>query len=135
MNCPFCPPKLHDGRQEITLQNDLYLFIQQEHPLLIDSGCIIPKAHRETPFDLTQEEWHSTHDLLHAVKKLLDERHSPDGYTIGWNCGESGDQTVFHAHLHVIPRFADEPHAGRGIRNWLKQDENKRSNTQEQTQP
>ena len=43
MNCPFCPPKLHDARQEITLQNDLYLFIQQEHAVFINSGCIIPK--------------------------------------------------------------------------------------------
>ncbi len=35
-------------------------------------------------------------------------------------------QTVFHAHLHVIPRFAAEPHAGKGIRYWLKQESNRR---------
>ena len=126
MSCPFCPRQLHDDRQEIILQNDLCLFIQQEQPVLIGSGCIIPKVHRETPFDLTQEEWHSTYDLLHEVKTLLDEQHAPDGYTIGWNCGATGGQTVFHVHLHVIPRFADEPYAGRGIRNWLKRDENRR---------
>ena len=83
MSCPFCPPKLHDDRQEITWQNDLYLLIQQEHPVLINSGCIIPKDHREMPFDLTRKEWNRSHDLLHAVKTLFDERHSPDSYTIG----------------------------------------------------
>jgi diadenosine tetraphosphate (Ap4A) HIT family hydrolase len=135
MSCPFSPPKLHDDRQEITWQNDLYLLIQQEHPVLINSGCIIPKDHREMPFDLTRKEWNSSHDLLHAVKTLLDERHSPDGYTIGWNCGATGGQTVFHMHLHVIPRFADELYTGQGIRNWLRRDENRRPNTQDQTQP
>jgi diadenosine tetraphosphate (Ap4A) HIT family hydrolase len=126
MSCPFCPPKLHDGRQEIILKNELCFFIQQDQPVLIGSGCIIPKAHRKTPFDLIREEWDSTYDLLHKVKALLDERHAPDGYNIGWNCGATGEQTIFHVHLHIIPRFADEPYAGRGIRNWLKRDANKR---------
>ena len=128
MSCPFCPPKLADDRQQIILQNDLCLFIQQEQSVLIGSGCIIPKAHRETPFDLTREEWDSSFDLLHQVKALLDERHAPDGYNIGWNVGAVGGQTIFHVHLHVIPRFADETYAGRGIRNWLKRDENRRPN-------
>ena len=45
---------------------------------------------------------------------------------MGWNCGEAGGQDVFHAHLHIIPRHSDEPYAGRGIRNWIKREENKR---------
>ncbi|MBT6905700.1 MAG: HIT domain-containing protein, partial [Gemmatimonadetes bacterium] len=55
------------------------------------------------------------------------------GYTIGWNCGATGGQTVFHMHRHVIPRFADEPYTGQGIRHWLKRNENRRPNTQDQT--
>ncbi|HCR18189.1 MAG TPA: hypothetical protein DIU35_11970 [Candidatus Latescibacteria bacterium] len=43
-----------------------------------------------------------------------------------WNEGEIGGQEIFHVHLHVIPRFADEPYAGRGILYWLKQDANRR---------
>jgi len=35
-------------------------------------------------------------------------------------------QTVSHVHLHIIPRFKDEPFAGKGIRHWLKKSENKR---------
>lgn len=85
------------------------------------------------PFDLTRKEWNSSYDLLHAVKTLLDERHSPDRYTIGWNCGATGGQTVFHMHRHVIPRFADEPYTGQGIRHGLQRDENRRPNTQDQT--
>lgn len=49
----------------------------------------------------------------------------PDGYSIGWNIGRVAGQVLFHAHLHVIPRFSKEPFAGRGIRSWLKSAENK----------
>jgi histidine triad (HIT) family protein len=55
----------------------------------------------------------------------MDERYHPDGYNVGWNCGAVGGQIAMHAHLHVIPRFRQEPYAGRGIRYWLKQPENR----------
>jgi diadenosine tetraphosphate (Ap4A) HIT family hydrolase len=64
--------------------------------------------------------------LLQRVKALLDIAYQPQGYNVGWNCGQVGGQSVFHAHLHVIPRYQDEPFAGRGIRYWLKQVDNSR---------
>lgn len=90
----------------------------------------VPKHHRDTVFDLTTEEWEATFALLQRARELLDREYSPQGYNVGWNCGQVGGQEVFHAHLHVIPRYADEPFAGRGIRYWLKQDDNKRGATQ-----
>ena len=78
-------------------------------------------------FDLTEEEFVSTFSLLTDVKALLDSEYTPQGYNLGWNCGEVAGQTIFHAHLHVIPRFESEPHAGKGIRYWFKQESNRRS--------
>ena len=75
---------------------------------------------------LTLEEWAATGELLHVAKALIEDRWRPDGYTIGWNCGPAGGQLVAHAHLHVIPRFADEPQAGRGLRWAIKQEANRR---------
>ena len=125
MNCPFCPPKVNDNA--ILLENDLSLFIDLKHSILQGSGIIVPKAHRESTFDLTTEEITSTFSLLTAVKALLDTEYNPQGYNLGWNCGAVAGQTVFHAHLHVIPRYASEPYAGKGIRYWLKQESNQRS--------
>lgn len=50
----------------------------------------------------------------------------PDGFNVGWNCFAAGGQSIPHAHLHVIPRFRDEPFAGKGIRHWLKSEANRR---------
>jgi diadenosine tetraphosphate (Ap4A) HIT family hydrolase len=123
-DCQFCPPALNQN--EIILENALCLFLQNEGSAVAGSGLIVPRTHSETVFDLSHAEWTATFDLLHTVKEYLDGQHHPAGYNLGWNCGSVGGQKVFHAHLHVIARFGDEPFAGRGIRYWFMQDENKR---------
>lgn len=119
--CPDC-----DLSGEVVLANGHCLYLQQEQPVLKGSGLIVPRAHRPTLFDLDAAEWAATHALLHAARIHLDATHRPDGYNVGWNAGKVAGQEIFHAHLHVIPRFADEPLAGKGIRHWLKQPENTR---------
>jgi diadenosine tetraphosphate (Ap4A) HIT family hydrolase len=125
-SCPFCLPLLTQ-ENNIVLENDLCLFLQlAPSSILTGSGIVIPRAHRETVFDLMPEEWQATHSLLLAAKRLIDQQSAPDGYNVGWNCGRVGGQEVFHVHMHIIPRYKDEPYAGRGIRYWLKQDSNRR---------
>lgn len=100
---------------------------KSEQVILQGSGVIVPKAHKRTVFDLSKQEWEDTRDLLVKVKLFLDQTYAPDGYSVGWNTGEVGGQSIPHTHLHVIPRFSDEPYAGKGIRYWIKQPENKRN--------
>ncbi|HYK73833.1 MAG TPA: HIT family protein [Pseudoneobacillus sp.] len=125
MICPLCNLDL-DPEQRITLENDYGFFVQKPQAVLEGSGLIIPKRHRETVFELTKKEWEATYELLQEVKKYLEKHFQPEGYNIGWNCGSVGGQEIFHAHLHIIPRFKDEPLAGKGIRYWLKQPSNRR---------
>ena len=124
MSCPFCPPAIDPA--SVLLESRHCLFLRSSEPVLVGSGLIIPKQHRETVFDLSAEEWLDTLALLQQAKTLLDGQCAPDGYNVGWNCGEVGGQEVSHAHLHVIPRYRDEPYAGKGIRHWLKQAANRR---------
>lgn len=125
MRCPFCDLGPNQ-RKSVILENELCLFLQEPQPVLLGSGVIIPKEHRETVFGLTEGEWGSTFSLLKQAKERIDSEHNPDGYNIGWNNGIVAGQEVFHVHLHVIPRYSDEPLAGKGIRYWLKQPSNVR---------
>lgn len=125
--CPFCvrdPGEV--GR--VTLENEHCLFLQRigENQALQGSGIIVPRAHRPTVFDVTADEWMATYDLLTRVHDQMVRELNPDGFNVGWNCGEAGGQSIHHAHLHVIPRFDDEPFAGKGIRHWLKSEANLR---------
>lgn len=123
-DCPFCVGQIDPGA--IILENELCLFLRRGEPVLVGSGIIVPRAHRESVFELTSSEVAATFELLARAKALIDEEHQPAGYNIGWNVGAVAGQEIFHAHMHVIPRFADEPLAGKGFRYWLKQDENRR---------
>ncbi|NGP45603.1 HIT family protein [Bacillaceae bacterium SIJ1] len=123
--CPLCQLNLVE-QQQVIVKNERCIFLQMPQDVLIGSGLIVPIQHRETVFDLTPEEWQATYSLLHEVKAMLDQSYSPDGYNVGWNCYPVGGQNIMHAHLHVIPRFNDEPFSGKGIRHWLKKKENQR---------
>ncbi|NHN34662.1 HIT family protein [Paenibacillus agricola] len=125
--CPFC--NVHeDSEQQVYFENEYCMFIQKENEQDVLEGCglIVPKAHKENVFELSREEWNATYDIMQQVKELIDNKHIPDGYILGWNVGKVSNQHIDHAHFHIIPRFNDEPHAGKGIRYWIKQSENKR---------
>jgi diadenosine tetraphosphate (Ap4A) HIT family hydrolase len=126
-NCPYCHLFADEG-QEVVFENETCYFIQKEseQEVLQGSGLIIPKMHKQNVFELSDQEWIDSRELLMLAKEMLDKKHSPDGYSVGWNTGKAAGQSIYHALLHVIPRFNDEPYAGRGIRYWIKQNENKR---------
>ncbi len=98
---------------------------------LVGSYVIIPKSEVSSPFELSASEWEDTKRLLQELKNYIDAEYKPDGYNIGWNVGKAAGQEVKHAHLHVIPRYNDEPYAGKGIRYWFKQPENRRASLKE----
>ncbi|GEN46871.1 hypothetical protein AHA02nite_26470 [Alkalibacillus haloalkaliphilus] len=130
-DCVLCYPDL-EPEQQVVFANDHCMFLQlnqskEKGVQLEGSGLIVPRKHRETAFDLTREEWEATYDLLHKVKEHIDQHHHPQGYNVGWNCGEVGGQHIFHAHLHVLPRYESEPLSGKGIRYLFKSKENKRA--------
>ncbi|AAS97317.1 HIT family protein [Nitratidesulfovibrio vulgaris] len=79
---------------------------------------IIPKRHTEDYFSLTQAEKRDADALL---RELRDELASADasisGFNVGVNCGEDAGQTIFHAHIHLIPRRkGDTPDPRGGVR-------------------
>jgi diadenosine tetraphosphate (Ap4A) HIT family hydrolase len=89
--------------------------------VLPGSGAIVPIAHRTSVFELTPAEWADTRDLLLQAQLALHDRLAPDGYLLGWNQGAG-----LHPHMHVIPRFDDEPLSDRGLRSAINVPENRR---------
>jgi diadenosine tetraphosphate (Ap4A) HIT family hydrolase len=119
-SCPFCQPRVEEA-----------LFFANERCLAVwpadgSGALIVPRAHRTSIFELTSEEWSATGELLSAARGRLEEREVPDGWNVGWNIGAVAGQHVDHVHCHLVPRYRDEPFAGRGIRYWLKREENRR---------
>src|SRR3989339_1346957 len=105
-------------------ENETCFYVELPHEILEYSRMILPKRCAETVFDLNEEEIKDTFRLLNKHKKRIQDELSPEGFNVGWNCYPTGGQDTPHAHLHLIPRFSDEPFAGKGIRYWFKSEEN-----------
>lgn len=97
--CLFC-----SGLKPV-FENDLAVVIADKHPVSKGHLLVIPKRHAVDYFALTAEEKVAIDQLLQLGKEDLDARYQPDGYNIGANCGEMAGQTIFHCHIHLIPRY------------------------------
>jgi len=112
-SCPFC----HSGG--ILFENDLAYVVRDDNPVNPGHLLIIPKCHVADFFLTTEAEKIALLSLLNEAKHYLDGKHAPAGYNIGINVGEAAGQTIFHVHLHLIPRYhgdTDNPREGvRGV--------------------
>lgn len=118
---------------DVYIENEWCVYASSRDPrdppdVLPGSGIVVSEAHRASPFDLTPEEWAARHDLLLEAKAVQAERLAPDGYFLSWTSFPRADDDVrsMHAHLHVVPRFDDEPLAAHGGRSAIKVAENHR---------
>lgn len=102
INCPFC--NLSQSI-EIISESDLCLAFYDSFPVSPGHTLIIPKRHEASYFNLTDNERQAMNQMLFEVKQKLDERFHPDGYNIGVNVSEYAGQSVFHCHMHLIPRY------------------------------
>ena len=92
-------------KENYVLENELAFAIWDIKPASTGHMLIIPKMHSETFFDVCKEEREACFELLEKAKELIDEKYKPDGYNIVVNAGEAAGQTVFHLHIHLIPRY------------------------------
>lgn len=113
MTCIFCT------MTEFSAQNEHAYAIYDKHPVNPGHVLIIPKRHMSDYFELEPEEEACIWSLLRVMKSTVELKFKPDGWNIGINNGKSAGQTIFHLHVHLIPRYegdVDMPEGGvRGV--------------------
>ena len=99
--CLFCNPK----KTGIAHENDFAYASYDTYPVSKNHCLIIPKRHIKDYFDLTNQELISCNDLIKIVKKeILDQDKLVKGFNLGTNIGKVSGQSIFHCHIHLIPR-------------------------------
>jgi ATP adenylyltransferase len=112
--CLFCDIQSTD-RQRIIAENNLAYAIRDGFPVTEGHTLFIPKRHIADYFGLVPAEVSAINLLMAEQKQLLQDTDSTiDGFNIGMNCGESAGQTVFHCHVHLIPRRKGDVENPRG---------------------
>ena len=114
-DCPFCYYNIKD---RVVAEQNSVVAIQDSYPVTDWHLLIIPKRHMEDYFFMNETEKKDIGVLIMKLKNRIIERdHSVTGFNIGTNIGESAGQTIFHAHVHLIPRRnGDTPHPRGGVR-------------------
>ena len=111
MNCLFCVIP----QEQIIASNKLAYAIRDGFPVTPLHTLIIPKRHADDYFELTKDELIACHELIHQLREsITKEDSSVVAFNIGMNAGEAAGQTVFHCHIHLIPRRKGDVSSPRG---------------------
>ena len=109
--CLFCslPP------ERVIMQNELAFAIRDGFPVTALHTLVIPRRHVEDYFGLTSDELLACDALLRSLKSEI-VRMDPmvTAFNIGMNAGLAAGQTIFHCHIHLIPRRAGDVANPRG---------------------
>ena len=110
--CLFC----NIPQERIVLENGLAYAVRDGFPVTKMHSIIIPKRHIKDYFDLNKDELLACDHLIRSLKEEINNSDSSvNGFNIGMNAGESAGQTIFHCHIHLIPRRTgdvDNPRGG-----------------------
>ena len=110
-DCELCTPN------DVVLDHALAYVRYDNNALSAGHVLVVPKRHVASFFDMTAEEQSAVISLLNQAQRVIQAKHSPDGYNIGVNVGKAGGQARMHVHVHLIPRYAgDVPDPRGGIR-------------------
>lgn len=114
--CFFC--EIDDNR--IVAQNARAVAFLDKFPVTPGHTLIVPRRHVSDYFDLHQPELNAIQQLINEQRTaLLENDGSISGFNVGINSGQSAGQTIFHCHVHLIPRRngdTDDPAGGvRGV--------------------
>jgi diadenosine tetraphosphate (Ap4A) HIT family hydrolase len=108
---------LDKAQDRYFIANKLAFAIWDLYPVSRGHALVVPFRVIPTWFDAEPDEQSAMWSLVHAAKAWIDDLHKPQGYNVGFNCGEVAGQTVPHAHIHVIPRYTgDTPNPRGGVR-------------------
>lgn len=102
--CAFCGIYNFE-KEKIIFENQHFFAIYDKSPSSKGHTLIISKRHFTDVFFLISEEWENLFEVLQEVKNILLRKFKPDGFNIFTNIGFDAGQTVFHFHVHLIPRY------------------------------
>ena len=113
-DCIFCKLANGDIPTNTIYEDDDFRVFLDASPATKGHCLIVPKEHFDNLADLDEGVAAKVLPLAKKIMKLLSDKLKWDGFNLVQNNGEVAGQTVFHFHMHLIPRYKDD---GQNI-NW-----------------
>ena len=114
-DCIFC--KIANGEipSKALYEDDSFRVILDLGPATKGHALILPKDHADNLYELPDETAAEAMKLAKKIAKTMREKLGCDGVNLVQNNGEAAGQTVFHFHMHLIPRYEGD---NAGIAAW-----------------
>jgi histidine triad (HIT) family protein len=108
-DCLFC--KIAAGEIPSTRvdEDERTIAFMDINPATRGHALVVPRTHSGDLMDISAEDLQHTMLAARRLTRRMDEVLEPDGFNVLNACRPAAWQTVFHFHLHVIPRYDDDP--------------------------
>ena len=107
-NCIFCKLANKDIPTNIIYEDDRFTVILDASPATKGHALFLPKNHAANIYELPDEDASAVFVLAKKLATKMTEILHCDGFNIVQNNGEVAGQTVFHFHMHLIPRYLND---------------------------
>ena len=108
-DCIFCAIVAGELPAHLIAENDGAIAIADIAPATRGHSLVIPRSHAADIGDISAEELTAAALLAQVIARRARERLGADGVNLLHSAGAAAWQTVFHFHLHVIPRYVGDP--------------------------
>tara|TARA_B110000263_G_C15093957_1_gene412115 strand:+ start:98 stop:496 length:399 start_codon:yes stop_codon:yes gene_type:complete len=99
--CLFC----NSEKKEFKFENELAYTTFDSYPVSDKHSLIIPKRHIKSYFDLSEKEIVACDQLIKKMKIYIEKKdQSVKGFNLGINSEKVAGQSIWHCHIHLIPR-------------------------------
>ena len=113
MDCLFCKIIAGEIPSDKVYEDDTVFAFLDLHPLNIGHTLVVPKAHAANLYDTPDETLSNIATVIKKLSIAIKSTQSADGINIEMNNDPAAGQIIFHAHIHIIPRFS-----GDGFIHW-----------------
>ena len=108
-DCLFCGIVAGDVPAQIIDSDDHTVSFMDINPATPGHALVVPRTHSADLMEISEEDLEHSAVAAQRLAKRMKEALQPDGFNVLNACGPAAWQTVFHFHLHVIPRYEDDP--------------------------
>ncbi len=107
-NCVFCKIAKGDIPSKVLYEDDEFKVILDLGPATKGHALILPKNHYRNLYEIPDEVAGKVMLLAKKMALHMTEKLNCDGFNLVQNNGEASGQTVFHFHMHLIPRYTED---------------------------
>lgn len=108
-DCIFCKIVAGELPARKVDEDELTIAFMDISPATRGHALVIPRAHARDLLEIEPEALKATVLAAQRLARRMPQRLGADGVNLLNSCGQAAWQTVFHFHIHVIPRYAGDP--------------------------